>query len=261
MTDNVPSVNNFPNTAEFQVIQTIAKAAHDSGLYKTVGSATNIFMILLAARELGIGPMIALNGGIWNIQGRIEISPRLMNNMIRRAGHKLTIKGNEKECEIVGERSDTKETHTETYTWDMATKAGLSTKDTWKKYPEDMLFNRCMSRLARRLFPDVIGNAYVKGETTDDDKLPQAECEVNECKAALHEEPVQPLDPSEALITPEQNKVLLEIFALCRPEGKDAMVRQLNFYGVKKCNDLPQNLYKTMLDFANDALNIGKEAT
>jgi hypothetical protein len=124
-------------------------------------------MVLLAARELGISPMLALNGGIWNIQGKIEISARLMNSMIRRAGHTMAIESTRTECVITGMRADTKEIHTEIFTMEMAERAGLASGNVWKKYPEDMLYNRCMSRLARRLFPDVIGTAYVEDEIKD----------------------------------------------------------------------------------------------
>lgn len=176
-TENVPSL--LPAQAEFNMFQVIARNAQNSGLYGNAGGESKIFMILLAARELGIPPMLALNGGIWNIQGKIEISARLMNSMIRRAGHMMEIKSTDKECVIKAKRSDTGEEHTETFTIEMAQRAGLATRDTWKKYPEDMLYNRCMSRLARRLFPDVIGTAYVEGEIREsiesEKKLPVAD--------------------------------------------------------------------------------------
>lgn len=163
-TENLPAVSSglLPAHQEFLMFQTIAKSAKASGLYG--GDENKIFMVLLAARELGIPPMLSLNGGIWNIQGKIEISARLMNSMIRRAGHTMSIKSTAQECVIIGKRADTGEEHTETFTWAMAEKAGLSKGNVWQKYPEDMLYNRCMSRLARRMFPDVIGTAYVEGE-------------------------------------------------------------------------------------------------
>ncbi len=89
--ENMPAImtNLLPQAQEFQMYQTIARSAKASGLYG--GDENKIFMVLLAARELGISPMLALNGGIWNIQGKIEISARLMNSMIRRAGHTMQI--------------------------------------------------------------------------------------------------------------------------------------------------------------------------
>lgn len=51
-----------PTETEFQVIQMIAKNAAASGLYSGVGNEQKILMILLAARELGIGYMTVLRG-------------------------------------------------------------------------------------------------------------------------------------------------------------------------------------------------------
>jgi hypothetical protein len=50
----------------------------------------------------------------------------------------------------------------------MAQKAGLiKEKGGWKRTPEDMLYARCVSRLARQLFSDVIGIGYIEGEISD----------------------------------------------------------------------------------------------
>jgi hypothetical protein len=155
-----------PTEAEFQVMQGIARNAAASGLYVGVGSEQKILMILLAARELGVGPMTALNGGIWNIQGKIEMSARLMAALIRKAGHSFSIKViNDAECTVEGKRSDNGDSFAATFTIHEAQRAGLLRPGgTWAKYPQDMLYARAFSRLARRLFADVIGNAYIEGE-------------------------------------------------------------------------------------------------
>jgi hypothetical protein len=165
MTKNLPSRNIIPNAQDIQVLQTIARTASTSGLYSGVGNEQKILMILLAAQELGIKPMMALNGGIWNIQGKIEISARLMNSMIRRAGHSIIIKEiNTQRCVLEGKRVDSGDSFIAQFTIEEAHRAGLTSRDVWRKYTEDMLYARAMSRLARRLFPDVIGTAYVEGE-------------------------------------------------------------------------------------------------
>ena len=154
-----------PTENEFQTLQVIARNAASSGLYAGVGSEPKIFMVLLAARELGIPPMTALNGGIWNIQGKIEISARLMNSMIRKSGHSITIKHcDATKCILEGKRADNGDIMTVQFSEEDAKRAGLMGRTNWKSYAEDMLYARAMSRLARRLFPDVIGTAYVEGE-------------------------------------------------------------------------------------------------
>lgn len=155
-----------PAQSEFQILQALAKNAVISGLYNSVGNEQKILMILLAANELGIKPMQALNGGIWNIQGKIEISARLMTSMIRRAHHSLIVKSiSDKECTLEGKRSDNGDSFCASFTIEEAHRAGLVRPGSnWIKYPQDMLYARAISRLARRLFPDVIGTAYVEGE-------------------------------------------------------------------------------------------------
>lgn len=182
-TENLPQIQNnnlMPSQQEFQMLQIIAKNAQDSGLYGGMGQQSKIFMVLLAARELGVSPCLALNGGIWNIQGKIEISARLMNGLIRRARHSIKIVvSNDTHCTLLGTRSDG-DSFECSFNMEDAIKAGLAGGNVWKKYPADMLYNRCMSRLARRLFPDVIGTAYVEGEIKEAkevERLEQAECD------------------------------------------------------------------------------------
>ena len=40
----------------------------------------------------------------------------------------------------------------------------IKEKGGWKRTPEDMLYARCISRLARQLFSDCIGIGYIEGE-------------------------------------------------------------------------------------------------
>lgn len=173
MTANTPSL--LPSSTDFQVLQTIADNAAKSGLYAGVGSQQKILMVLLAAQELGIKPLMALNGGLWNIQGKIEISARLMSSMIRRAGHSINIiKCDSKVCILEGKRKDGDSFRAQ-FTIEDAIKAGLIRKNRdgsdgiWMKYTEDMLYNRALSRLARRLFADIIGTSYIEGEIRDGD--------------------------------------------------------------------------------------------
>lgn len=160
--------NMIPNESEINSLVTMARAAAQSGFYNKLGSFDGILAIMLLAREYDLPPMQALSGGIWNIQGKIEISARFMNLKIRQAGHKIKIERNDTTgCVITGERLDTKETYTATFDKTDAERAGVLNKQIWKNYPREMYFARALSLLARFLFPDVIGNAYVEGEISD----------------------------------------------------------------------------------------------
>jgi hypothetical protein len=224
--------NLVPSENEFDTIKNIARMAYTSGLYASAGSEPKILMILLAARELGVSPMIALNGGIWNIQGKIEISSRLMNSMIRRAGHSITVKEcDSTKCILEGKRCDNGDTFTACFTMEDARNAGLTGRDTWKKYAEDMLYSRAMSRLGRRLFPDIIGTAYVEGEIQD------AKCEIiqsvkEEIKEEIKEdENVDSLLQSFLIQYPEEDtELVLEYLNKYKNHWKKTMTQALNDY-------------------------------
>lgn len=231
----------IPADNEFAVISNIAKHAQSSGLYGGVGGESKILMILLAARELGIPPMQALNGGIWNIQGKIEVSARLMSTMVRRAGHSIKIKEcNNMICILEGKRCDNGDSFTSEFSWDDAGKAGLTGRDVWKKYTQDMLYARAFSRLARRLFSDVIGTAYVEGEITDKpnfkpEKAPEMELvETEEIKPIESIIEIKTEDPK---ISQQQLVSLLELL-----EGDSDYMQQILDY--RKISNLSELLAK-----------------
>ncbi len=158
-----------PKEHELMVYDTMAKQAVQSKFYRSFGDAAAVMTLMLSARELGISPMSALNGGLNIIQGKVEISARMMNALIRRAGHSIkTLECTDTMCKLQGKRSDNGDTEDVTFSIEDAKKAGLvKPGGGWSKYPSDMLYARALSRLARRLYPDVIGCSYVEGEIID----------------------------------------------------------------------------------------------
>ena len=209
MNTNLPAINSaqpicagLPSTQELMVYQTWAQNAANSQMYRNIGKESGIMMIMLAAREYGIGPAQALNGGLHIIEGKVELSARLMSALIRRAKHTMQIiSSTDKVCTIKGTRSDTGEEHTVTYTIEQAEKAGLiKDKGGWKKNPEDMLYARAASRLARQLFSDVIGIGYVEGEISQ----PESSLCVLE--------PLAESDPTEERPVDEEWALLEELF-------------------------------------------------
>lgn len=156
----------IPSEHEMMVFHTMSETAVSSKMYKGIGEKAGVMMIMLAARELGIPPMQSLNGGLNIINGKVEISARMMNALIRKAGHKLITKEcTETQCIIEGIRGDTGERQESSFSVAEAQKAGLvKPGGGWTKFPKDMCYARALSRLARQLFSDVIGIGYVEGE-------------------------------------------------------------------------------------------------
>lgn len=159
----------IPMQARLSALEYMSKNAHESKFFASLGGQAGILMMMLAADELGIPPMQAIMNGLHIIQGKVTLSPQLMNSMIRKAKHKMDIDSNDQRCIITGTRKDTDETCTVTFSVEDAKRAGIYRSGSgWDKYPSDMCFARALSRLARRLFPDVIGTSYVEGEIDPD---------------------------------------------------------------------------------------------
>jgi hypothetical protein len=163
----------MPSEQELMVYQTWAKTAVDSNMYRGIGKESGIMMIMLTAREFGIGPAQAINGGINIIEGRVELSARMMNALIRKSKHSIKIlKSTETECVLLGTRKDNNDSLECSFTIEEAKNAGLiKEKGAWKKTPKDMLYARALTRLARQLFADVIGIGYVEGEISQEDPI------------------------------------------------------------------------------------------
>lgn len=131
-----------------------------------------VFAIVQKAKSLNMSTMDALNGGLYFVQGKVEMSAQAMNQLIRNAGHsiKKDPKSSNEICILHGKRKDNGDTWTESFSLEEARAAGLYTPNkpsAWTKYPRDMLFARALSRLARQLFPDTIKGCYVQGEISD----------------------------------------------------------------------------------------------
>lgn len=176
--------SHIPTEHEMQVFQLMAGQAIASKMYaNNFKDASGVLMVILAARELGIQPLQALNGGLNLINGKVEISARMMGALIRRSGHKFkTTQISPLGCTIVGIRGDTGESQTASFTVAEAQQAGLVKQGGgWTKWPSDMCYARALSRLARQLFQDVIGIGYVEGEIQDSNAM-----------IVLPDEPVEP---------------------------------------------------------------------
>lgn len=150
----------------------LANSAFKSGNYGGMSEAT-MLNIMLSAKDFGVSPLKALNGSFYIVNGKICMSTALMSDKIRKDGHSLKIiEMTREKCVIIGIRKDNGDSFKCEYTMEDAQLAGLVNSPTWKKFPKNMLYNRCMSMLARILFSDVIGNAYSEDEGHDIKNVP-----------------------------------------------------------------------------------------
>lgn len=122
------------------------------------GNPAAVMAAVFLGAEYGLGPVDAINS-IDVIQGSVEPSAALYLRLYRRAGHRLaevTWIDDPKGVRLVGVRGDSGETLEVVYTWEDAKLAGLTSKDVWKKNPDDMLWSKAVKRLVRRLAPDAL---------------------------------------------------------------------------------------------------------
>ncbi len=151
----------------------LCKTCMASGKYGSDMNEATMLNIMLTARDLGISPMKAINGGFYIVNGKISMATTLMIDRIRNAGHSISIlEWTKDKCIIVGKRKDNGDSCKLEYTMEDAQLAGLTGSPTWKKHPKAMLSARAHSMLARVLFPDVVGNAYSEDESHEIQGIP-----------------------------------------------------------------------------------------
>jgi hypothetical protein len=137
------------------------------------GQPEAVVAAILTGREMGIGPMQALRQ-IHMIDGRPAFAADLMLAKMREGGLTILDSGvDAQRAYIHAKRRDTGEEATVEWTIADAEAAGLMSKKNWRTYPGDMLWARCVGRLARRLGSDLVGGlVYSKEEMEDWDEGP-----------------------------------------------------------------------------------------
>lgn len=127
---------------------------------------------LLAGRELGLGPMTALNH-VNIIEGSSSFSAQLQRAVAVAAGHQIdVIETTPERCVVAARRAGSE--HTVTIEWTMADahRAGLDQKSNWKKNPRQMLQARATAEAARLVAPDAtLGIPTTTEEAADGDPL------------------------------------------------------------------------------------------
>ena len=113
---------------------------------------------LMAGMEAGFTPFASITG-IYVVNGKPGFSAQLLAQAIRR--HPLyDYRVREKTAEScsIAFFAGTEELGVETFTMDMARRAGLvGSRGPWQQYPEAMLFARCLTAGMRTHCPDALG--------------------------------------------------------------------------------------------------------
>ena len=148
-------------------LQQQAQKMVDGGLFRgKVQDVNQMITIGLAARDLDLGLVDAAKN-IHVIQGTICMSAELMLAQVRRSG-KYGFRYDQSDREaavfVIWLREHPEESFTSKYTIQNAKDAGLTGKDTWKKYPDVMLRWRAIGNAVRAFAPEVLRKAYTPEE-------------------------------------------------------------------------------------------------
>ena len=130
---------------------TYAKHLAQAGLLPKAyqGQPANLLLAMEYADALDIPTMTAVSS-IHVIDGKPTASAGLMSALVRRAGHKLRVTGDDTQAVAEIVRADDPEfTFRSVWTMERAKAAGLAGKGVWKSYPAAMLKARAISEVAR----------------------------------------------------------------------------------------------------------------
>lgn len=130
----------------------------------------NVTLVLAYGAELGLGAVASLSG-IAVVNGRPFAESQTLAAAVRASGLCLYLR----RTEAAGGKV-TWETHrrgdpapeSRTFTWEMAGKAGLNGRDTYKAHPERMLSARALGWLLRDVYPDVVRGVGSEAEREDE---------------------------------------------------------------------------------------------
>jgi len=125
----------------------------------------NVLLAMELGDALGIRPIQAINA-VHVIEGKPSASADLIASLVRKAGHKLRISGDDTTATAQIIRADDPEfTYEATWTMDRAKAAGLTGKGVWKAYPAAMLKARAITEVARMGASDALyGVVYTPEE-------------------------------------------------------------------------------------------------
>lgn len=129
----------------------------------------NLLFAIEYADALGIERINAITS-IYVVEGKPSASADLIAGLIRKAGHKLRVYGDDVSATAELIRADDPEfTYTATWNLERARVAGLSSKAVWKNYPAAMLRSRAITEVGRMGASDaLLGVVYTPEELNAD---------------------------------------------------------------------------------------------
>lgn len=141
----------------------------------------NVLVALAQGQALGIAPIQAMNQ-INVIKGKPALSADLIAALVRRAGHRLRVEGDDTYAQVTIIRADDPDYIPKPVRWDMARakRAGLLGNPSWLKYPAAMLRARAISEAARAWANDALYGFIYTPEELDNNWVPDSDPDTGE---------------------------------------------------------------------------------
>ena len=162
----VPGTQDFDSwTAVASEVIKLANVIYDTPFVPDgLRSGPAVAAAILAGRELGLGPMTSL-ANVHVIKGKPALSAVLMRALVLAQGHHWRdVEVTDTRAVIEGRRRTETEWTRVIFTDAQAKQAGIALGG----YPQDKLYARATSRLARRKFADVIAGMPYSAEELED---------------------------------------------------------------------------------------------
>jgi len=269
-----------PASLDSRITYSKALAASDLLPKQYRGAPANVLVALEYGAALGLAPMAAIQG-IHVVEGKPTASAQLIGALVRNAGHRLRVTGDNDQAVAVIVRSDDPDFEFRAeWTMERAKQAGLAGKAVWKQYPAAMLKARAITEVARDACPEVLsGVAYTDEEldhgdgqrTVDTSRITppkpaprvvaervEPEPEVDTETGEIIEEPepedepeAEPLDETPDMITPAQSRKLHATLRQLDIGDRDAGLKMLSdilAYDIGTTRDLTREEASMVID-------------
>ena len=189
----------------------------------------NVLVALEQGRALGIAPIQAMNQ-INVIKGKPALSADLIAALVRRAGHRLRVEGDDTYAQATVIRADDPDYVPKPVRWDMerAKRAGLLGNPSWQKYPAAMLRARAISEAARAWANDALYGFIYTPEEIDSSWVPDADPDTGEPVQVTQQEREQEAAPPQSQPAPQP-----QLLNQTQIEGIQAGMSELGLTAVK----------------------------
>lgn len=150
----------------FAELLPLARAMVDANLTPAGMNIPAAALVMQRALELGMPPMTAFEL-LYVVDGKVKMQGQGVQALIQRDGRgriEIDPESNNTWCRAVGSRPGYKDLEI-TWTIEMAREAKLTSKFGWQSYPADMLRWKCIARIGRLLFADLLGGMDVVDPT------------------------------------------------------------------------------------------------